>query len=81
MVIDQLITPKKLNQYANKFITAIAYRHIELNALFNPVTPAFCLFLITIDMENISETINITVNIIGNTILTLSFSFNNHPIM
>lgn len=65
MVIDQLNNPKKLNQYANKFVTAIRYRQIEVNALFSPVIPVLFLFIITTDIENTSAIISITDKIPG----------------
>src|SRR5699024_8177368 len=54
------------NQYAKRFVTAKRYKQIEDKALFIPVTPAFFLFLITTDIEKISETIKIIDNITGN---------------
>src|SRR5699024_2211675 len=65
IVIDQLNNPKKLNQYAKRFVTAKRYKQIEDKALFIPVTPALFRFLITTDIEKISETIKIIDNITG----------------
>jgi hypothetical protein len=52
-VIDPLIIPKKSNQYANRFITAIRYKQMDDNAVFIPVMPAFFLLAITTDIEKL----------------------------
>lgn len=44
---------------------AIRYKQMKVNALLIPVTPAFLLFVITTDIENISAIISITDKIVA----------------
>src|SRR5699024_9859370 len=58
--MNQLNKPIKSNQYANKAVTPIRRKQIEVNALLIPVIPSFFLFLITTNTEETREIINIT---------------------
>ena len=65
VVMVQVTTPEKSNQYANKLMIAMRYRQIEVNALLMPVTPAFFLLFTNTDIENMRININMTDKIVG----------------
>ena len=77
VVMVQVTTPEKSNQYANKLMIAMRYRQIEVNALLMPVTPAFFLLFTNTDIENMRININMTDKIVG---MNISFpTFRNVP--